>query len=125
MMMIPRVYQPSTPESERAGENFVPKVEDMEPMGKFNDELSKAVSILDLDGLSPIAKGARVTFAKGKATVIDGPFIESKEVIGGYWLIEANSKEELVKWAQRCPAEEGDVLEIRPIFEFPEEPEAN
>jgi hypothetical protein len=49
--------------------------------------------------------------------VTDGPFIETKEVLGGYWLVEADSKEELVKWAQRCPAEEGDVLEIRQVFE--------
>jgi hypothetical protein len=49
--------------------------------------------------------------------VTDGPFIESKEVLGGYWIVEANSKEELVKWAQRCPADEGDVIEIRQIFD--------
>ncbi len=49
--------------------------------------------------------------------VTDGPFIETKEVLGGYWLVEADSKEELVKWAQRCPAEEGDVLEIRQVIE--------
>ena len=120
MLMIPRVYQPSTPESERAGEGFEPKLEDMEEMGKFNDDLAKAVKVLDIDGLHPIAKGARVTFAKGKATVIDGPFIESKEVIGGYWLVEANSKEELVALAQRCPAADGDVIEIRPIFDLSE-----
>jgi hypothetical protein len=48
--------------------------------------------------------------------VTDGPFIETKEVLGGYWLVEADSKEEFVKWAQRCPAEEGDVLEIRRVF---------
>lgn len=118
MLMIPRGYQPDTPASERAGEGFAPKLEDLEPMGKFNDALAHAVTILDVDGLQPISKGARVAFAKGRATVTDGPFIESKEVIGGYWIIEASSKEELVEWAQRCPAEEGDVLEIRPIFEM-------
>ena len=53
----------------------------------------------------------------GKRVVTDGPFIESKEVLGGYWMVEANSKEELVKWAQRCPADEGDVIEIRQIFD--------
>ena len=124
MLMIPRGYQPSTPEPERAGDDFAPKLEDLEPMGRFNEELGQAVSILDIDGLAPISKGARVAFAKGKASVIDGPFIESKEVIGGYWLVEAASKEELVQWAQRCPAEDGDVIEIRPIYEFPEQPKA-
>jgi hypothetical protein len=48
--------------------------------------------------------------------VTDGPYIETKEVLGGYWLVEADSKEELVKWAQRCPADEGDVIEIRQVF---------
>ena len=52
-----------------------------------------------------------------KPTVTDGPFIETKEVLGGYWMVEANSKEELVKWAQRCPAADGDVIEIRQIFD--------
>jgi hypothetical protein len=61
--------------------------------------------------------GARVSFGKGKPTVTDGPFIETKEVLGGYWMVEANSEEELVKWAQRCPADEGDVIEIRQIFD--------
>ena len=118
MMMIPRGYQPTTPAAERAGADFAPRLEELEPMGKFNDELAKAGTIIDLDGLEPIEKGARISFAKGKATVTDGPFIEAKEVIGGYWLIEMNSKEELVAWAQRCPAGDGDVIEIRQIFEL-------
>jgi hypothetical protein len=49
--------------------------------------------------------------------VTDGPFVETNEVLGGYWLVEAESKDELVKWAQRCPAEEGDVIEIRQVFD--------
>jgi len=53
----------------------------------------------------------------GEVWMTDGPFIESKEVLGGYWMVEANSKEELVKWAQRCPADPGDVIEIRQIFD--------
>jgi len=125
MMMIPRLYQPSTPASERAGEDFAPRLEDMEPMGKFNDVLAKAGTIIDVDGLAPITKGARVSFAHGKATLTDGPFIETNEVIGGYWIIEMNSKEELVEWAQRCPAADGDVIEIRPIFELPDFPKAD
>ncbi len=117
MMMIPRGYQPSTPDAEKVGEGFEPKLEDLEPMGRFNDELAKAGLLIEVDGLHPIAKGARVAFAKGHASVTDGPFIESKEVIGGYWILEASSKQEVVEWAQRCPAEEGDVIEIRPIWE--------
>ena len=58
----------------------------------------------------------RVDF-EGRQTTTDGPFIEAKEVLGGYWMVEANSKEELVEWAQRCPADEGDVIEIRQVFD--------
>jgi hypothetical protein len=57
-----------------------------------------------MDGLHPMAKGARVSFNGGKPKVIDGPFIESKEVLGGYWIIQAKSKEEAVEWARRVPA---------------------
>ena len=81
--------------------------------------MGKAVKIISLNGLHPLSTGARVTFRKGKPTVTDGPFIEAKEVLGGYWMVEANSKEELVKWAQRCPADQGDMIEIRQIFDGP------
>ncbi|MES2924813.1 MAG: YciI family protein [Verrucomicrobiota bacterium] len=124
MLMIPRVYQPDTPAAERAGEGFAPRKEELAEMGKFNDELAKAGTIIDIDGLHPLAKGARVAFGKGKPVVTDGPDIEAKEVIGGYWIIELNSKEEAVEWAQRCPAADGDVIEIRPIYEFEDLPEA-
>ena len=82
MLMIPRVYQHGTPEAERAGDDFAPPADALEKMGKFNDELAKAATMLDINGLHPIAKGARVTLDSGKARVIDGPDIESKEVIG-------------------------------------------
>jgi len=86
-------------------------------MGRFNDEMAKSVKILSLNGLHPVAIGARVSFAQGKPIVTDGPFIETKEVLGGYWLVEAKSKDEVLKWAQRCPASDGDVIEIRQVFE--------
>ena len=113
MLMIPNVYRDNKVEA-----GFVPDPKKMEPMGRFNEELGKAVKILSLNGLHPLSTGARVSFGKGKPTVTDGPFVETKEVLGGYWLVEANSKEELVEWAQRCPAEEGDVIEIRQIFDL-------
>jgi hypothetical protein len=112
MLMIPAIYQGKA----KAGPGFVPDPEKMEQMGQFNQEMGKALKILDLNGLHPQAAGARVAFSKGKAILTDGPFIESKEVLGGYWLIEADSKEEVVKWAQKCPADDGDVIEIRQIF---------
>jgi hypothetical protein len=111
MLMIPAVYQGGKPPP-----GFAPERKKMEAMGRFNEEMGKAFKIESLNGLHPLAKGARVSFAKGKPSVTDGPFIETKEVVGGYWLVEAPSKEEVVKWAQRCPAEEGDTIEIRQIF---------
>ena len=118
MVMIPKVYQPDTPLEERAGEGFVPPEEDVAKMSKYNDELSKAGVLVSLDGLHPISKGARVAFSNGNVRVIDGPNIETKEVIGGYWLIDVKSKDEALDWAKKVPAENGDVIEIRQIFEM-------
>lgn len=111
MLMIPAVYQARKP-----APGFTPDPKKVEEMGRFNEELGKALEIESLNGLHPLVKGARVSFANDKACVTDGPFIKSKEVLGGYWLVEASSKEEVVKWAQRCPADEGDTIEIRQIF---------
>jgi hypothetical protein len=111
MLMIPNIYRGNEMEA-----GFVPDLEKVEEMTRFNEELGKAVTILSLNGLHPLKAGARVSFGKGKPTATDGPFIETKEVLGGYWLVEADSKEELVKWMLRCPAEEGDVIEIRQVF---------
>ncbi len=112
MLMIPNVYRGN---KEHEG-GFAPDRKDMEAMGRFNEEMGKAVKILSLNGLHPLYKGARVSFGKRKPMVTDGPFVETKEVLGGYWIVEADSKEELVQWMQRCPAAEGDVIEIRQIF---------
>jgi hypothetical protein len=112
MLMIPAVYQGG----KKVDPGFAPDPKKVEEMGRFNNEMGKALKILSLNGLHPVTTGARVAFSKEKPTVTDGPFIESKEVLGGYWLVEAPSKEEVVKWAQRCPADPGDVIEIRRIF---------
>lgn len=112
MLMIPAEYQGG----KNAAQEFVPDPKKMEEMGRFNEELGKAVKIVSVNGLHPLATGARVAFGNGKPTVTDGPDIEVKEVLGGYWMVEANSKEELVKWAQRCPADPGDVIEIRQVW---------
>jgi len=113
MLMIPAVYQGG----KKVDPGFVPDPKQMEAMGRFNDQMAKALKIESLNGLHPVATGARVSFSKGKPMLTDGPFIESKEVLGGYWIVEAKSKEEVVEWAQRCPADDGDVIEIRQIFE--------
>ncbi len=87
-------------------------------MTKYNEELTQAGILLAADGLHPTAKGARVSFPGGKSTVTDGPFAEAKEMIGGYWIIQARSKEEAVEWASRCPGADGDVIEVRRIYEM-------
>jgi hypothetical protein len=122
MFMIPRVYQPDTPPGERAGGGFAPPAEAVARMMKFNEELAKAGALIALDGLHPNTKGARVAFAGGKPKATDGPFAETKEVIGGYWMIEVKSKEEAVVWAMRCPASDGDVIEVRQVFEMSDFP---
>jgi len=122
MMMIPRVYQPDTPAGEQAGEGFAPPADALEKMMKFNEELAAAGALIALDGLHPALKGARVAFSRGKSTVTDGPFTEAKEVIGGYWMIQAKSKQEAVEWARKAPAAEGDVIEIRQVFEMSDFP---
>lgn len=125
MMMIPRGYQPDTPASERVGEGTVPTVEELAPMGRFNDEMERAGVLITLDGLRPPSAAVRVAFAGGKASVTDGPFVEAKEVIGGFWIIRVNSKQEAIEWARRCPAGEGDVIEIREVWEIPDLPSGN
>ncbi len=113
MLMIPNVYQGG----KNVDPGFVPDPEKLKLMGRFNEEMGRALKIESLNGLHPVTTGARVSFGKGTPTVTDGPFIETKEVLGGYWLLEATSKDEVVKWAQRCPAEPGDVIEIRQVFD--------
>lgn len=117
LMVIPKAY-------ENVPADFVPPVELVEKMSKFNKSLEEAGVLLGLDGLAPPAKGARVRFGGGKPTVIDGPFLESKELVGGYWMIQARSQAEAIEWARRAPMLDGDVIEVRQIQEasdFPEE----
>ena len=114
-IMIPGVYQPGR----KIDPHFRPSVDELDDMGKFNEELGKTCTILALDGLHPLTtKGARLSYAGGKALVTDGPFIEAKEVVGGFWLLEAKSKDELVEIFKRCPAKPDDVIEIRQIYEM-------
>jgi hypothetical protein len=88
-------------------------------MMKYNEELVKAGVMLAGEGLHPSSKGARVKSSKGKLTVTDGPFIETKELIAGFWIWQVKSMEEAIEWARRMPNpnnEDGEV-EIRPVFE--------
>ena len=90
-------------------------------MGMYNEELVKAGALLAADGLQASSKGARVRYANGKFKVIDGPFAETKELIAGFWLIQAKSREEAIEWAKRVPFQKGEV-EVRPLFELPDFP---
>lgn len=111
------------PGIDTTAEAWEPSAEDVAAMSRYNEELTKAGALLSLDGLRPPSEGARVSFAGGTPTVTDGPFAETKEVIGGYWLIQVSSNEEAVEWASRCPANPGDMIEVRRVFEMEDFPE--
>jgi hypothetical protein len=86
-------------------------------MGKFNQELIQAGVMLAGDGLHPSSKGKRVKFSGQQRTVIDGPFSETKELVGGYWMWQVRSMEEAVEWLKRAPFDRETEVEIRPVFE--------
>lgn len=118
MLMIPNV----------TSENWTPSPEAVAEMTKYNQQLTDAGVLLSLDGFHPTSTGARVSFADGgEPTIVDGPFDTPRQTVGGYWLIDVPSKDEAVRWASRCPAANGDVIEIRQVFEmsdFPPEVQA-
>ncbi len=112
----------------------LPSREDIEVMGKYNEELIKAGVLLHAEGLQPSSKGARVTFANGRPVVTEGPFGQTKDLVAGFWIIQVNSKEDAIEWAKRVPFDRlpgrragGPEIEVRQIFEitdFPDVPEA-
>lgn len=111
ILMIPAVYRDN-----KKPEWTTPDPKAMEAMGQFNERLGKRVTILSLNGLHSLTSGARLSFSKGQATVTEGQAVQTKDVLGGYWLVEAESKDQLVKLMQDCPAEDGDIIEIRKVF---------
>lgn len=115
LLMIPKGYETAAP-------GTMPDAESVAAMMAYNESLQRAGVLLALDGLHPPSMGARVSFADGKPTVIDGPFSEAKEVVGGYWLIEVRSREEAIAWASRCPASPNEVIEVRQVQEVAEFP---
>jgi len=86
-------------------------------MGKFNQELIQAGVLLAGDGLHPSSKGKRVRFSGQTRTVIDGPFSETKELVGGYWMWQVKSMEEALEWLKRAPFDRETEVEIRPVME--------
>ncbi|HEY7476545.1 MAG TPA: YciI family protein [Vicinamibacterales bacterium] len=109
-MMIVKANQKS-----EAG--ILPTEKELADMAKYNEELVKAGVMLAGEGLQASSKGARVQYSGSKRTVLDGPFTEAKELIAGFWLIQAKSKDEALEWARRVPFEEGEV-EVRQLFEL-------
>ena len=101
----------------KAETGALPDPQDMARMMKYNEELTKAGVLLGLDGLQPSAKGARVRFSGGKASVTDGPFTEAKELLGGYWMIQVKSRDEALEWARRIPGSDSEMVEVRQVYE--------
>jgi hypothetical protein len=111
MLMIPKGY-------ESAAAGTMPDPAHIAEMTRFNEEMRKAGVLLSLEGLHPPSMGARVTFEGGKPEVTRGPFPGVSEVLGGYWMIQANSLDEAINWATRCPAGRNEVIEVRRIQEM-------
>jgi len=98
----------------------MPSEEMLGAMAKFNEEMVKAGIMLDGAGLKPTSQGARIRFERGKRSVIDGPFTETKELIAGYWIIQVKNRAEAIEWMKRCPNPyDGDgEIELRQFFEL-------
>jgi len=105
--------------SKESEAGVLPSEQLLTEMGQFNEELVKAGVMLAGEGLQPSSKGARVKFAGGKRTVVDGPFAETKELIAGFWLWQVKSMDEAIEWVKRIPNPTGDEgeVEIRQVFE--------
>ena len=116
MIQFPKEYATA-----KAG--WTPDLSSIERMRKYNEELGKAGVLLALDGLTPPSTmSARVTFRNGVSKVSDGPFAEAKEIVGGYWVIETQSREEALEWASRIPGDESVMVEVRRLFDFTDFP---
>jgi hypothetical protein len=117
MLVIPRDYGNARPDA-------MPDPKMIETMEKYNDRLRQSGALISLDGLHPLSAGARITFKGGKGTVSRGPFPKAREVLGGFWMIQAKSQEEAIEWAARAPMSDGDIIEVRQVQEtedFPAE----
>lgn len=111
MLMIPLGYESAPPDVQLDPERVA-------AMMRYNEALKDAGVLITLEGLHPPSMGARVSFAGGKPVVTDGPFAETKEVLGGYWMIEVASRDDAIAWAKRCPASENEIIEIRQVQEM-------
>jgi hypothetical protein len=96
---------------------ILPSTELLTAMGKYNEELVKAGVMLAGEGLKATAHAKRVKFSGANRTIIDGPFSETKELIGGFWLWQVRSMDEAIEWLKRAPFDGGTEIEVRPVFE--------
>jgi hypothetical protein len=112
--------------NEESEAGAMPSEELLTEMGRYNEELVKAGVMLAGEGLQPSSKGARVRFSGRERTVIDGPFAETKELVAGFWLIQASSMDEAIEWVKRCPnpMQGESEIEIRPVWELDDFDEA-
>ena len=115
MLMIPLGYETAPPDVQLDPERVA-------AMMRYNEALKDAGVLITLEGLHPPSMGARVSFATGAPVVTDGPFAESKEVLGGYWMIEVASRAEAIAWAKQCPASPNEIIEIRQVQEISDFP---
>ena len=115
MLMIPKGYETAPPDVKLDAER-------VKSMMAYNESLQKAGVLLALDGLQPPSTGARVSFPGGRPKVVDGPFAEAKEVLGGYWMIDVKSREEAIEWAKRVPGSENEIVEVRQVQEMSDFP---
>lgn len=111
MLMIPLGYETAPPDVQLDPERVA-------AMMRYNEALKDAGVLITLDGLHPPSMGARVSVATGEPVVTDGPFTEAKEVLGGYWMIEVDSRAEAIALAKRCPASANEIIEIRQVQEM-------
>ncbi len=95
-------------------------------MGKFNQDLTAAGIMMDGGGLQPTYKGVRVRFSGPDRTVTRGPFVNTSELVSGYWIWKVKSLEEAIDWVKRCPnpMPEASDIEIRPLYEIEDFPGA-
>jgi hypothetical protein len=106
--------------------NWEPTPEIVAEMSRYNEELLQSGALLAADGLTPPSENARVEYSGSERNVTDGPYAEAKEIVGGYWIIQAKSRDEAIEWAKRCPMQQGavEVRRIAELDDFPEDVQA-
>ncbi|RQO51263.1 transcription initiation protein [Variovorax sp. KBW07] len=116
LLMIPHGYESAAP-------GTMPEdLDAMTAMMAYNESLQKAGVLVSCEGLHPPSMGARVSFKGRKPKIVDGPFAEAKEVLGGFWLIDVASRAEAIEWAARCPGGDNEVIEVRQVQELEDFP---